>query len=274
MKVVLAPDCGFCFGVRRAIEMAEATAGEGGPVYSWGPLIHNPQVIARLKEAGIRIAQRLEDIPAGTVVIRSHGVHPDRLAEIKQRGLRVVDATCPFVRRAQEKARVLGEEGYTVVVVGDREHPEVQAIVGHAKKAVVTNLDSKEVLDVGGRIGIIAQTTQSPEDFQEVVVGILAAPFEEVRVFNTICQATVRRQQSALEVARQVEVMLVVGGFESANTRRLAKLCSRVVSTHHVETAEQVEVSWLKGVETVGVTAGASTPPWIVKDVVKRLKNW
>lgn len=275
MKVELASDCGFCFGVKRAIDIAQATVQKDQQVYSLGPLIHNPQVIARLKEAGIKIAQEVDDIPGGTVIIRSHGVHPKKLKEIERRGLKVVDATCPFVRRAQEKARMLDQEGYAVVVVGEPEHPEVRAIMGHANNAMLTNMNSKEPLDLRGRIGIIAQTTQSPEDFRAVISRILEQEqFDEIRVFNTICQATVGRQRAALEVAGRVQLMLVLGGFDSANTRRLAKLCEGVVATYHIESAERIKGCWLKGITQVGVTAGASTPPWIIEEVVNKLRNW
>ncbi len=273
MQVVRADKCGFCFGVRRAIEMAVEQCRGARKVYSLGPLIHNPQVIERLQGQGLEVIDDPDEVDAGTVVIRSHGAPSQVIESLKARGVTVVDATCPLVKRAQERARELARDGYAVVIVGDQEHPEVQAILADVGRATVVDLDAPSSLRGERRVGVIAQTTQTPETFRRVVRELLEFDFGELRVFNTICSATVDRQQAALDLAGRVDVMFVLGGRNSANTERLAQLCASTgVPTFHLETAAELRPEMTAGRRTAGVTAGASTPDWIIEEFVKRLE--
>ncbi|MGQ9511908.1 bifunctional 4-hydroxy-3-methylbut-2-enyl diphosphate reductase/30S ribosomal protein S1 [Thermodesulfitimonas sp.] len=284
MEVKRAAAAGFCFGVKRAIELAlQARAENAGRIFTLGPLIHNPQVVRLLAEKGIEVVQDLAAAAAGTLVIRSHGVDPEVLAAAQELGLKVVDATCPFVKRAQELARNLTEQGYTVVVVGDREHPEVRGIVGWAggRAQVVEGPEEAVRLPFFPRVGVIAQTTQPLDNFEAVVAVLRRRLVEEaeerpseLRVFSTICHATAERQQAARELAAQVDVMVVVGGYDSANTRKLAAICRESgTPTYHIETADQLKSEWFAGARVAGLTAGASTPDWIIEEVERRMKE-
>mgnify|MGYP000462904655 CR=1 FL=1 len=276
MEVRLAARAGFCFGVRRAIELALKTAREEkGPIYSLGPLIHNPQVVEFLQERGITVVENLAECEGGTLIIRSHGVAPSVLAAATEKGLKVVDATCPFVRRAQQLACDLTRDGFQVVVVGDREHPEVQGIVGWTggRALVVENAAEAAQLSSFSYLAVIAQTTQ-PLSNMQAVVKVLESRVESLKVVNTICHAVAERQQAALELARQVEVMIVVGGANSANTRKLTELCRLTgTRTYQIERAEQLDPGWFQGVRIAGLTAGASTPDWIIEEVERRMRE-
>lgn len=277
MEVHIAPKAGFCFGVKRAIEMAVQSArNRDGPLYSLGPLIHNPQVVAALSKEGIKETESVSEVKPGEVlIIRSHGVTPAELQQAKELNLKVVDATCPFVAKAQQLAKKLKEEGYQVVVVGEKKHPEVKGLVGWAGNGALVVKDSREAANIPfyPRIGVIAQTTQSRENFHEVVE-VLKSKCDQIQVYDTICHATSERQASAIELAQKVDVMVVVGGFNSANTRKLAMLCRATgTPTYHVEEAGQLNPRWFKGVKVAGLTAGASTPEWIIEEVCRRMKE-
>jgi 4-hydroxy-3-methylbut-2-enyl diphosphate reductase len=274
MDIVLARSAGFCFGVKRATQIAFDAATEYPHICSLGPIIHSPQVVEKLAEQGVEVVGKVEDIPAGAVIIRSHGVTAGEVQAILDRDLTMVDATCPFVKKAQEYASRLAADGYHVVIVGEEEHPEVQGIVSYAasgKVQVVANAAEAELLPRLGRVGIVAQTTQSFENLRQVA-DICMKKSQELRVFNTICDATMVRQNEAREIAQQVDVMLVIGGFNSANTTRLAQICQEILpETHHLETAGEIESSWFTGAHRVGITAGASTPRWLIDEVVSRV---
>jgi 4-hydroxy-3-methylbut-2-enyl diphosphate reductase len=275
LTVEVAAGSGVCFGVRRALELAEKALAEGRPVYCLGPLIHNPQEVARLAQKGFKVIESLDEATGGgTLLVRSHGLQPDVVAEARRRGLRIIDATCPLVRRVQTLAVELQQAGYRVIVAGDAAHPEVRAIQGHAPAAIVLgNIESVRSLDLSGRVAIVAQTTFSPEQFREMAAGLVRRDLREVRVVNTICAATVDRQRAAAELAGRVDVMLVIGGRNSANTNRLTELCAaRGVPTYHVEHAGEVLPEHLRGRPRVGVAAGASTPQWVIEDVCRRIK--
>lgn len=274
MEIILAKSAGFCFGVKRATQMAFEASAEYEHICSLGPIIHSPQVVEKLAEKGVEVVARVEAIPAGAVIIRSHGVTADEMRAILARDLIVVDATCPFVKKAQEYAARLAAEGYAVVIVGEAEHPEVQGIVSYAdggKVQVVANAAEAGALPRMGRVGIVAQTTQSFENLRQVA-DVCLEKCQEMHVFNTICDATTVRQNEAREIARQVDVMLVIGGFNSANTSRLAQICREIQpATHHLETAGEVDPAWFAGARRVGITAGASTPRWLIDEVVCRV---
>ncbi|MHB8984717.1 MAG: bifunctional 4-hydroxy-3-methylbut-2-enyl diphosphate reductase/30S ribosomal protein S1 [Eubacteriales bacterium] len=275
MEIRVAAKAGFCFGVRRAIELAEETVRvRDGPFYSLGPLIHNPQVVARLSKVGVKVIEDVSTAREGTLIIRSHGVGPEILEAAGRQGLNVVDATCPFVRRAQRLAGELTAEGYQVVIVGDAEHPEVQGVVSWTGgRALVVDEPVEAELVEAGKVAVLAQTTQTVSRFQEVVDAFKKAA-NEVKVLNTICSATSERQEEAIALARQVDVMLVAGGHESANTGKLAALCRLSgTPTYRVETAAEVKPRWFSGVKTAGLTAGASTPDWIIEEVKRRMSE-
>jgi len=273
--VKVAEGAGVCFGVKRALRLAEETLAADTTVYGLGPLIHNPQEVGRLTEKGFQVIETLDEADeAATLLIRSHGVSPDVVAEAKRRGHRIVDATCPLVRRVQTLATGLEQEGYQVIVAGDAAHPEVRAIQGHAPRAVVVSApEAVAGLQPADRVALVAQTTFSPEVFRQMAAALVQRPFDEVRVVQTICTATVARQQAAAELADRADVMVVIGGRNSANTNRLAEHCAgHGVPTHHVEVAEEVRPEWLAGRPRVGVTAGASTPQWIIDAVCERIR--
>ncbi|WP_321531109.1 4-hydroxy-3-methylbut-2-enyl diphosphate reductase [uncultured Desulfuromonas sp.] len=274
MEIILAKSAGFCFGVKRAVNMAFRAAENSEHICSLGPLIHSPQLVQRLEGKGIRVQDSVEKIVDETVIIRSHGITRNEELALERKGLSVVDATCPFVKKAQQYAALLGEEGYSVVIVGEQEHPEVQGIISYAAGSetwVVANPEEARTIPPHKKLGLVAQTTQSFDNFSEIVQELLENS-KELRIFNTICDATAVRQEEARQIAGCVDLMVVIGGHNSANTTRLARISSEIQPrTFHIETTEEIIPSWLDDVETVGVTAGASTPEWIIRDVVDRL---
>ena len=270
MKTILAPKAGFCFGVKRALDLAMHTAQqEEKPIYTLGPLIHSPQVVEDLSQKGLKVVQDIEDIPEGVIIVRSHGVGPEVFERARERGLKVIDATCPFVKKAQELAKKLNEQGYQVIVVGDKEHPEVTGILGWTghQGIVAETPQQAENMPALNKIGIISQTTQPEENFNKIV-SVLQQKSDDTITYNTICHATRDRQDAAVELAKSVQVMIVVGGKNSANTQKLARLCADTgTPTYHIETAGEIDRKWLFGMELVGITAGASTPDWIIEEV-------
>jgi 4-hydroxy-3-methylbut-2-enyl diphosphate reductase len=275
MEIFLADKAGFCFGVKRAINTAFKAAGTG-KVYCLGPLIHNPQEVDRLLEAGVRTVEDFSLLnPGDYLIIRSHGVPPLILAQARDKGLQIIDLTCPFVGKAQRHAELLQKEGYQVVVIGEKQHPEVQSILGYAgdDAVVVETVEDVEGMKFQLRLGVVAQTTQSYSNFSEIVLKLLSLS-KELKVFNTICHSTKERQDAARVLAGQVDVMLVVGGRNSANTTRLVSVCRQEGKpTYHIEVADEIRPEWLKGAAKVGVTAGASTPDWVVEGVMKKLAS-
>jgi 4-hydroxy-3-methylbut-2-enyl diphosphate reductase len=275
MQVILADKAGFCFGVQRAINTAFKAAGKG-KVYCLGPLIHNPQEVARLRKEGVETVEDFSSLsPGDSLIIRSHGVPPSVLAKAREQGLTIIDLTCPFVAKAQQHAESLRQEGYQVVVVGEKKHPEVQSILGHAGEGsvVVESPDEVDQLALRGRTGVVAQTTQSYGNFSEIVLRLLRVS-KELKVFNTICSSTKERQEAARVLASRVDVMIIVGGRNSANTSRLVSLCRESGKpAYHVEVVDEIKPQWLQGAQSVGVTAGASTPSWVIDAVVERLRS-
>lgn len=275
MRVLVAEHAGVCFGVERALRLARETAAAGGPVHTLGPLIHNPQAVEELRGLGVEVAHGLDEVDGGTVVVRSHGVDPAVIAEAERRGLAVVDATCPFVSTAQRHASDLAERGYTVVIVGEADHPEVEGIVAHAQGAAIVVEDAASLPErlPSRRVGVVVQTTQTAQRLEEVVRALLPRT-SELRIFNTICSATAKRQKAARELARVVDAMVVVGGHNSGNTSRLAEICREEnPNVHHIETPEEIDPAWFRGANTVGVTAGASTPSDQIDRVVQAIER-
>jgi 4-hydroxy-3-methylbut-2-enyl diphosphate reductase len=279
VKLIIAKSAGFCFGVKRAIDMAlDAVKKYPKDLYTLGPLIHNPQAVEFLEELGVKARDRIEHIPGGTVIFRSHGVSLKDLRKAKEKRLRIIDATCPIVKRAQLHAKYLHQHGYALLIVGEAQHPEVEAIRSYIQEGVdvVEGVKAVQRLGPWAKLGIIAQTTQSFSLFKEVVAVCLEKA-KELKVFNTICHATTIRQMEAVEIARKVDCVIVIGGYNSGNTQRLAAICRDIQPhTYHIETAEEIHPRWLAKRERIGVTAGASTPSWVIKEVerkVRRLKG-
>ena len=276
VEVVTARHAGACYGVERALRMVEECAEGRGGVHTLGPLIHNPVVVERLAARGVTAVDGVEGLrPGSTVVIRSHGVVPEVVERARACGLEVVDATCPHVKKAHEGAAELARGGYQVVVVGEDGHPEVEGILARAgaDAVVVGSAEEAARVPVGKRVGVVVQTTQS-QGLLGAVVAALVPRVRELRVMYTICAATVQRQEAARELAGRSDAMVVVGGKNSGNTRRLAEVCaSRCRATFHIETPAELDASWFAGVRSVGVTAGASTPADQVEAVVDALRR-
>lgn len=275
LKIEIAEHAGYCYGVERALKITrEAAAQLSGDIYTLGPIIHNPAVVRELTQKGVKAIDDLGRITSGTVIIRSHGVEPGVLKEAENKGLKVVDATCPFVKKAQQCAKKLLNEGYQVVIVGERNHPEIIGIKGYAgDNAVVVEMDDQPPKDLGDRIGIVVQTTQSPSSLQKAINHLLPTA-SELKVFNTICSATYLRQEGAHLLASRADVIFVVGGRNSANTSRLVTICEEAgARVHHIETEEEIDPAWISGSSIVGITGGASTPEYQIKNVSKRLKE-
>jgi (E)-4-hydroxy-3-methyl-but-2-enyl pyrophosphate reductase len=277
MEILLADNLGFCMGVKRAVDLAYRALenAQGLPVVTLGPLIHNEQETARLADDGITPAEA-QTLPAqGTVIVRAHGVTPQALADLKVRGLRVMDATCPYVRYSQRKAVELSEAGYTVVIAGDRNHPEIRGILGHVRgdAYVAQNAEEALALPACDRIGVIAQTTITAPKYQAIVAA-LRERAREVKVCETICDASAENQVAIRRLAAEVEMIYVVGGRRSDNSKKLVETarehCPRALL---IETAEEIRPADVRGVERVGVSAGASTPDWMIQRVVKRLRQ-
>lgn len=277
MEIIVAEHSGFCFGVQRAVNLAfDAVRRYKKDIYSLGPIIHNPQVVDMLVKEGVGHINSIDQVKNGVVILRSHGISsPGLLDDARSRGLDIIDATCPFVKKAQQYARRLVEDGYQVIIVGDKQHPEVKSIIGHAGGEVIV---AEDYISIEGqiknrKIGILAQTTQSYSKFSDIIVKCLK-DVEEVKVFNTICDATGLRQDETVDLAKRVDLMLVIGGRNSANTARLAAISREAgKDVHLIETGEEIDEAWFKDIRRVGITAGASTPKWLIEGVVDRLKK-
>ena len=275
MEVRIARKLGFCRGVERAIELAQQTLHDhGGEVASLGEIIHNRQVVEKLAAEGLNVITDPEQA-TGTVLIRSHGEGPEVFEKLRARGVEIVDATCVLVKRAQHVVETLARDGYRVVVIGQAEHPEVKAVSAYAPGVIC--VDAPEDLDRlprGGKIGIVCQTTHSPDHFGGMVGHIVSRGYPEVRIVNTLCREVRDRQAAAVELAGEVDVVFVLGGRQSANTRQLAKLCAeRGVATHHLEGWQDFTAEMAAGKAVAGVTAGASTPKWVIEEFVAKLRR-
>jgi 4-hydroxy-3-methylbut-2-enyl diphosphate reductase len=277
-RIEKAKGMGFCFGVRRALDILEKAARERGTVETLGAIVHNQPVLDRLAGIGVRIASGVDDIQGSVVAISAHGISPQLEQEIKSRHIEVIDTTCPFVHRAQIAARRLARAGFFTIVYGDAHHPEVEGVLGWAGGRGMATVDEQLVTGLKPlprRLGILSQTTQIPEHFNEFVAQLISHSLgkdSELRIVDTICHDIRERQTHALELARRVGLMLVIGGHDSANTNRLAQLCSEVTRTYLIETAAEIQTSWLEGEHRIGITAGASTADETIDEVVTRLE--
>lgn len=280
-QIEIAKQAGACYGVERALKMVrEAVAqaqSEGkakAEVHTLGPLIHNPQVVAELEAQGVTVVDSPAQRPGSTLVMRTHGVTPQVEQAARDAGVHILDATCPYVKKAHLAAERLSREGYQVIIVGEEGHPEVEGTLGHAPEALVIN-DASEVegVEVARRVGVVVQTTQTRACL-EAVVGRLLGMAEETRIINTICDATTERQNAAAELASRADAMVIIGGRNSANTTHLAEICAaHCPQTHHIETADELDASWFAGAALIGITAGASTPGEQIESVRARIQG-
>src|SRR3990172_8773787 len=281
VQIIRASEMGFCFGVRRAVEMMEEAVRERGSLVSLGSVVHNPQVVDKLRREGLEVITDVAQAADQPVAITAHGVGPEVIDRLAESGVEVIDTTCPIVTRSQQWAKRLSEEGFAVVLFGDPNHKEVRGVKGWAKGHVLVVASEAEVgplpEDFPSRVGVLSQTTETEARFAAFVKRPFEADIDrisELRVLNTLCHATTAQQAATMHLAGQVDLMVVVGGRDSANTRHLAGVARECgVETYHIETADEVRAEWLAGHEWVGVTAGASTPDLVIDQVVGRLEQ-
>lgn len=275
MKIILAKNSGFCFGVERAINRSIETIEKNNNVHSLGPLIHNKQAIEYLQGKGLNTIDDIKEVDSGTVIIRSHGVTIDIHNELENKDIEYLDLTCPFVRKIQKKVQKFYEKGYKIIIIGSPNHPEVIGINGWCNNSadIINSKDDIEDAKKYDKICIVAQTTMNKEKF-ELLSELISNKAKEVMKFNTICNATSLRQLSCKEVAEKVDAMLVIGGYHSSNTQKLVEISKEICeNTYHIETADDLNFEELKKYNIIGITAGASTPDWIIKEVVNQVSN-
>jgi len=275
MKIELASKYGFCYGVKRAIKIAE----EHKNSFTYGPLIHNKDEIARLKDNfNIGLIEELEDIENdNAVVIRTHGIPKDELAQLKKQENQIIDATCPYVTTPQNIVSKMSKEGYSIVIFGDKSHPEIKGVVSYAQNPkdafVVLEEDELKKLPLKSKVAVVSQTTKKPEDFLKVVNALILNK-REVRVFNTICNATFENQDAAAELAQRADVMIIIGGKHSSNTKMLHSIAQNYCpDSYLVENEQELQADWFKNKNLCGISAGASTPDWIVQNVIDKIQE-
>ena len=271
MNVRIAKNSGFCFGVKRAIKIALEASKKNHEIVTLGSIIHNPQMVAKLESEGIIKVDNFDQIKKRPTIIRSHGVKKEILDELIKNDIEIINATCPYVSKTQDYAKSLSEEGYYLIILGDRDHPEVKALRSYVDKEVLIVANADELEDKQfKKIGIISQTTRRVEDLQELVKK-LVPKCHEMRVINTICNATTVRQNSTLDLAKESDIMIVIGGKNSSNTKMLAKICESFVKTYHIEIACEINKKWFINKQNIGLTAGASTPDWVIVEVYNHI---
>jgi len=279
VKITKAENLGLCFGVRRAIKLLQEAASKYGEIETLGPVAHNRLLVQALADLGAKPISHLDRAQGKALAITTHGTSPAVLSEIKARRIRIIDTTCPIVRKAQNAATELAEAGFDVIIFGDAEHSEVKGLLGWAGDKAIAALDIRQIGETAkssSRIGIISQTTQTWSAFIGFVrqlAGAVEPGIEEIRFVNTLCKVTQGQQEAAIELAGKSQLMIVIGGRNSANTRHLVEICSPLVETHSVETAEEVKSSWIAGKHRIGITAGASTPDEAVEALVAKLRS-
>lgn len=281
MQVKLAKTAGFCFGVKRAVEMVyEEAKKEGTDIYTYGPIIHNEDVVKDLEDKGVKVIENLQDLEAidkGTLVIRSHGVAKEVYEKIQKKGLTVVDATCPFVKKIHRIVEKESQAGNYIIIIGNAKHPEVEGIVGWCRPGSYKVIDSKEEaqnfdLSLKNKLCIVAQTTFNHNKFEELVEIFDEKGYDKVAL-NTICSATWERQTEAKEIAKQVDAMIVIGGKSSSNTQKLYEICKKeCTNTYYIQTLVDLDFEAFQSTGCVGITAGASTPNNIIEEVQRNVR--
>ena len=278
MQIEKAPELGLCFGVRRAMKLLKEEVQKHGEMETLGPVAHNHQLIEDLAKAGIKMVNNLDEVRCKTLAITTHGASPSVLSSIKTRGIQTIDVTCPIVAKAQAAAKNLVEAGFSLVIFGDARHSEVKGLLGWANNKGTAALNIEDLntnITRGSLLGIISQTTQCQANFRNFCSALItssASRLKEIRIINTLCLETQRRQEAAIKLAKKVELMIVVGGYNSANTKRLAEVCSPITETKFIERADEVNSSWLVNKNHIGITAGASTPDETIDRVISKLK--
>ena len=277
LEVILSPITGFCFGVKRAMSLIEEGLGDGEKnIYSIGDVIHNPQAVDALKSKGVIPVRSMAEMSAGdTLIIRAHGVMPDLIEEARKRGINLIDTTCPFVQKSQEYVRQMAEEGRKVIIIGDSSHPEVRAISGQAgpDPIIISTISEAESVGTIDRAGVVIQTTFSREKAMRII-DKLEKSIDDLGVHDTICQATVLRREATLDLAISVDIVLVVGGKGSSNTKRLYQMCiDEGITARFIETSDDIDPSWFKDGDKIGLTTGTSTPDWVIENVLVRLRE-
>jgi (E)-4-hydroxy-3-methyl-but-2-enyl pyrophosphate reductase len=277
LEVVLSPITGFCFGVKRAMSLIEKGLGRGtGDIFTIGDVIHNPQAVDRLKEMGVVSVSSMDELSDGdTLIVRAHGVMPEIIEEAERRGIQLIDTTCPFVQRSHKYVRRIAKEGRKVIIIGDGCHPEVKGISAQAGREPIIISTPEETESVSGidKAGVVIQTTFSREKAMRIIAK-LEKRVGDLRVHDTICQATTLRREATLKLSRDVDIVLVVGGRGSSNTKRLYQMCiDQGIMARFIETASEIDPSWFEGGERVGLTTGTSTPDWVLEEVVDRLEE-
>jgi 4-hydroxy-3-methylbut-2-enyl diphosphate reductase len=279
MKIEKAEKLGLCFGVRRAIKLLKEAANKYGEIETLGPVAHNRLLVEALANLGVKPISHLDQAQGRILAITTHGTSPAILSEIRARHIHIIDTTCPIVRKAQNAAKELAETGFNVIIFGDAKHSEVKGLLGWTGDKGIAALDMKQLDSPGkspSRLGIISQTTQTKSAFIEFVgqlIGMLGPKIEEIRLINTLCKVTQGQQEAVIKLASKSQLMIVIGGGNSANARHLVEICSPLVETHLVETADEVDTSWLAGKHHIGITAGASTPDEAVEELIAKLKS-
>ena len=275
MKIIVAKDAGYCFGVRDAVDLAYETAGEDGDVYMLGHIVHNENVVNALDGAGAKVVDTLEEVPDGKpILFRAHGTSVDTWGDAKSKDMNIVDATCPLVWEIHEEVKKLESEGRKIIIVGDHGHDEVVGIASQVKDPIiVATPEEAAALRKTKRAGVVSQSTQTIENVQEIINIIMTKVFD-LRFVNTICFPTKRNQTQIKELAKQCDVMIVIGSFTSANSKRLTALAKeRNKNSYQVTCADDIKSDWLKNAEVVGVSAGASTPDSIIDEVLTKIKE-
>jgi 4-hydroxy-3-methylbut-2-enyl diphosphate reductase len=279
MRIQKADKLGLCFGVGRAVKLLKEAANKYGEIETLGPVAHNRLLVEQLNGLGVKPVDNIEQAQGKILAITTHGTSPAVLAHLKARRVRIIDTTCPIVRKAQNAVRELAETGFDVIIFGDANHSEVKGLLGWAGGKGTAALNTRQIGKMAkslSRLGIVSQTTQTQSAFFKFVrqlVGAVGSQIEEIRIINTLCKVVQSQQEAAAKLARQSQLMIVIGGGNSANARHLVDICSPLVETHSVETADEVRTSWLAGKNQIGITAGASTPDEAVEALVARLRS-
>lgn len=273
MQIELAENYGFCFGVKRAIKIAE----ENKNASTYGPLIHNAKEIARLeKDFQVGLTEDYKTFkPGDKAIVRTHGIPKDELRELHESGVEVVDATCPYVTKPQQICQEMSEEGYDIIIFGDEVHPEIRGVKSYAVDGakVVSSVAELENLKLGEKIALVAQTTRKVEEYMEIV-NYLMPRHKEVRVFNTICNATFENQDAIRKLSKKADIMLIIGGKNSSNTKQLYSISkSNCEDSYHIEDEKEIDFMWFKDKKLCGISAGASTPDWIIQKVVQLIEK-
>jgi len=277
MKIEVANHSGFCFGVKRAIKIVEQSLKKEQDIYCLGPIIHNPQVVKSLRDRGLKIVKDLSIIKEGVLIVPAHGLEPALIEKAYKKGLKIIDVTCPLVKKAQKYAEQLKKDKYHIIIIGDKKHAETKGIVGFCgtNSQVVESKSEIDIKKLKGqeRIGIVSQTTQGIWNLREISLAVL--PYShELRIYNTICDTTLKKQNAARKLAKRSDIMIVIGGYNSANTKRLVEVSKETgVKTYHIETAKDINFTWLKDKEKIGISAGASTSPESIKNVVSKIRD-